>query len=126
MTDLPLPPQLNIEALHTVTPNLADLPHLQASSGEEWQFKISIVKAHIGRSSGRSPPKTGILLSGMAIVHCLLQLEFILADQLADIYFISPLQVILGIMIQLGLIFQILLCIICVSERNGETGRCFV
>ena len=34
---------------------LADLPPpVEASSGKEWQFKISIVKAHIGRSSGRS------------------------------------------------------------------------
>ena len=38
---------------------LADLPHpVEASSGEEWQFKISVVKAHIGRSSGRSNPPT--------------------------------------------------------------------
>ena len=39
-------------------------PPVEASSGKEWQFKISIVKAHIGRSSGRSdwqiyPPKLG-------------------------------------------------------------------
>ena len=58
LADLPHPHQLSINALHTVTPNLADLPGdlspVEASSGEEWQLKISIVKAHIGRSSGRS------------------------------------------------------------------------
>ena len=63
-----------IHPLTTVTPNLADLPPpiehrsceycytklgrspppIETSSGEEWQFQISIVKAHIGRSSGRS------------------------------------------------------------------------
>ena len=32
-------------------------PPVEASSGKEWQFKISIVKAHIGRSSGRSTPE---------------------------------------------------------------------
>ena len=36
---------------------MADLPlPVEASSGEEWQFLISIVKAHIDRSSGRSTP----------------------------------------------------------------------
>ena len=38
-----------------VTDLLADLtsPLLVASSGQEWQFQISTVRAHIGRSSGR-------------------------------------------------------------------------
>ena len=31
---------------------LADLPPVQASSGQEWQFHISTVRAHIGRSTG--------------------------------------------------------------------------
>ena len=35
---------------------LANLSPVEASSGQEWQFQISIVKAHIGRSTGRSKP----------------------------------------------------------------------
>ena len=31
-------------------------PPVEASSGKEWQLKTSIVKAHIGRSVGRSTP----------------------------------------------------------------------
>ena len=34
---------------------LADLSPLLASSGQEWQFHISTVRAHIGRSTCRSP-----------------------------------------------------------------------
>ena len=38
-----------------LTDQLADLlPPVVASSGPEWQFHISTVKAHIGRSTGRS------------------------------------------------------------------------
>ena len=33
---------------------VADLGLVVASSGQEWQFHISTVRAHIGRSSGRS------------------------------------------------------------------------
>ena len=46
-------PQSSIDALHRVTPNLADLPPRSASA-YEWQFHLSIVTAHIGRSTGRS------------------------------------------------------------------------
>ena len=35
---------------------LADLPPVVASSGQEWQYDISTVRAHIGRSTGRSTP----------------------------------------------------------------------
>ena len=36
---------------------LADLPpQVLASSGQEWQFHISTVRGHIGRSMGRSTP----------------------------------------------------------------------
>ena len=36
---------------------LADLPFLLVvSSGQEWQYEISTVRAHIGRSTGRSSP----------------------------------------------------------------------
>ena len=37
---------------------LADLPPSElASSGQEWQFYISAVRVHIGRSIGRSNPQ---------------------------------------------------------------------
>ena len=40
---------------------LVDLPpQVEASSGQEWQFQISIVTAHIGRSTGRSTPQSSI------------------------------------------------------------------
>ena len=40
----------------------ADLPPgRDHSSGQEWQYEISTVRAYIGRSTGRStPPITGI------------------------------------------------------------------
>ena len=44
-----------------------------------------VVRADIGRSTGRFPPEPAIQLSGMAILHFLLLLEFILADKLADL-----------------------------------------
>ena len=39
---------------------LADLPPVVASSGQEWQFYIATVRAHIGRSSGRSAPQVDL------------------------------------------------------------------
>ena len=36
--------------------DLPPLPLVEASSGKEWPFHISIVKAHIGRSTGISTP----------------------------------------------------------------------
>ena len=36
---------------------------LLTSSGKEWQFQVSIVTAHISRSTGRSIPSTDILWS---------------------------------------------------------------
>ena len=33
------------------------LPLIQASSAQEWQFQVSIVTGHIGRSTGRSTPQ---------------------------------------------------------------------
>ena len=37
---------------------LADLlTPVEASSGQDWQFHISTVGAHIGRSTGRSMPQ---------------------------------------------------------------------
>ena len=35
---------------------LADLPPGLASSGQEWQYEISTLRAHIGTSTGRSTP----------------------------------------------------------------------
>ena len=35
---------------------LADIPPLEPSSGPEWQFHISTVRAHIATSPGRSMP----------------------------------------------------------------------
>ena len=41
-----------------LTDQLADLlPPVVASGGLEWQFHISTVRAHIGRSTGRSTPQ---------------------------------------------------------------------
>ena len=45
-----------------------------------------VARADLGRSTGRSTPQeTAIELSGMAILHFLLLLKFILADQLVDL-----------------------------------------
>ena len=35
---------------------VADLPPVLASTGQEWQFHICTVRAHIGRSTDRSTP----------------------------------------------------------------------
>ena len=37
-----------------LTDQLADLPPIEASSGQEWQYEISTVRAHIDRSTSRS------------------------------------------------------------------------
>ena len=55
-----------------------------ASSGQEWQFYISPVRVHIGRSTGRSTPHYWHLVVKNGNFTFLL-LEFILADQLADL-----------------------------------------
>ena len=53
---------------------VADLPHIEASSGQEWQFHISTVRAHIGRPN--------VLKYGN---FTFLLLELILADHLSDL-----------------------------------------
>ena len=59
---------------------LADLnPLVQASSGEEWQYEISTVRVHIGRSTGIS--SNAVKISNFTF----LLLELTLADQLADL-----------------------------------------
>ena len=55
-----------------------------ASSGQEWQFHISTVTAHIGRSSGRSTPQYWHLVVKNGNFTFLL-LQLILADQLANL-----------------------------------------
>ena len=64
---------------------LADLPPLQASSVKEWQFQICIVKAHIGRSSGRSTTLQYRHLVSKNGNFRFPLLKFIQADQLADL-----------------------------------------
>ena len=64
---------------------LADLPPwVVASSGQEWQFHFSPLRAHFGRSSGRSTHQYWHLVVKNGDMTFLL-LEFILADQLADL-----------------------------------------
>ena len=58
---------------------LADLPPVQASSGQEWHFHISTVRAHIGRS----PPKSHLMVKKDNFTFLLL--ELILADHLAHL-----------------------------------------
>ena len=40
----------------TLADQVADVPPILTSSGQEWQFQVSIVTAHISRSTGRSTP----------------------------------------------------------------------
>ena len=44
----------------TLADQVADVPPILTSSGQEWQFQVSIVTAHISRSTGRSTPHTDI------------------------------------------------------------------
>ena len=62
---------------------LADLPPVVASSGKKWQFHISTVRAHIGRSTGRSTPQYWCIVVKNGNMRLLLK-ELILADQLAS------------------------------------------
>ena len=59
-------------------------PQVLESSGQEWQFYISTVRVHIGRLTGRSTPQYWhpVVKNGN---FTFLLLEFILADQLADL-----------------------------------------
>ena len=100
-------PQLSIDALHTVTPNLTDLPQIN------WQIYTPHIKhrclaycytklgrstplikhrcleyclgtAHIGRSTGRSTPHIIHLVAKNGNCRFVL-LKLILADELADL-----------------------------------------
>ena len=65
---------------------LADLtPAVLTCSGQEWQFQISNVKAHIARSTQQiyPPPNWHPVLKNGNFTFPLL--DFILADQLADL-----------------------------------------
>ena len=61
---------------------LADLPPIESISSEEWQFYISTIKAHTGRSTGRCIPQ----LDHLMVNFTFLILELILAYELADLY----------------------------------------
>ena len=94
VTDLPpsidLPVDLNADFRFLLlelilADQLADLPPpVVACSGEEWQFHISTVRFHIGRSTGRFTPQYWHLVVKDGNFTFLL-LELILADQLTDI-----------------------------------------
>ena len=59
---------------------------VEASSGQEWQLYISTIRTDIGRSTGRSRPQYRHLVVKNGNFTLLL-LDFILADQLADLAF---------------------------------------
>ena len=59
-------------------------PQVVASSSQEWQFYIYTVRAHIGRSTGRSNPQYRHLVGKNGDFTFIL-VELILADQLADL-----------------------------------------
>ena len=64
-----------------VADHLADLPPpVEESSGQEWQYEIATVRAHIGRPTGRY-----ILPFLLLELLPFLLLELIVADQLADL-----------------------------------------
>ena len=62
---------------------VSDLPPVLVSSGQEWQFHICTVRAHIGRSTGRSTLQYWHLVVKNGNFTFLL-LELILIDQVAD------------------------------------------
>ena len=59
---------------------------VQSSHGTEWQFKIFIVKAHIGRSNGRFTPSSAMHY-GMYIMGCIWQPFWILQQKIGCFYF---------------------------------------
>ena len=72
------------QELNKQADQVADLTPVVPSSGQEWQYDISSVRAHIGRSTGRSTPRYSYLVVKNGDMTFLL-LELILADQLADL-----------------------------------------
>ena len=58
---------------------LADLPPVEASSGQEWQFHICTVRAHIGRST---PLQRHLVVKNVNMRFLLLELT--LAAQVGD------------------------------------------
>ena len=82
---------------------LADLPLVQASSGQEWQFHISTVRAHIGRSTGRSTPPVEASSArhhGMYIMGCIWQPLWILEEKVGICFYFLIIRVVI---IQLAL-----------------------
>ena len=67
-----------------VCSKLADLPPSRSASGSEWQFQIFTVRAHMGRSTGRSIPPVDLPVDLNGNFRFLL-LELTWADQLADL-----------------------------------------
>ena len=66
---------------------LTNLPAVQASSDQEWQFQIFTVQALLGRSSGRSIPQLSIdpLNTTTPIDQSVDMYYLILADQGAEL-----------------------------------------
>ena len=67
---------------------VADLPPILASNGQEWQFHISTVRAHIGRWSGWSTGRSTFQYWHLMVKNgnfTFLLLELILADKVADV-----------------------------------------
>ena len=81
--------QISIFKAHIGRSSGRSKPPVEASSGQEWQFKISILTAHIGRSSGRSKPPWQRHLVAKNGNFRFLFLKLIQADQVADL---NPLQ----------------------------------
>ena len=63
---------------------LVDVPPIESSNGQEWQFEIYTVRTHIGRSTGRYTPHYRHLVVKNANLRFIL-FNIIFTDQLADI-----------------------------------------
>ena len=76
---------------------LADLPLVMVSSGQEWQFYISTVRVHIGRSTGRSNPHPQTAMHhGMYIVGCIWQPLWILQEKVGICFYFWIIKVVIS------------------------------
>ena len=76
---------------------LADLPpSVVASSGQEWQYEISTVRAHSGRSNGRYTPTYSARHHGMYIMGCICQPLWILEDKVGICFYFLIIRVVIS------------------------------
>ena len=82
-----------------VADQLAHLPLVVASSGQEWQYDISTVRAHIQRPTGISAPTVEASSArhhGMYIMGCIWQPLLILQEKVGICFYFLIIRVVIS------------------------------